>query len=846
MEKTMKNQPNGKWLTGFVVLFVLLLWPISGLAQQPSVMAANDGHIIKDEKTKRTDAAKDERTKDKATPTATPVPSSSGKGLASNLNLLIDIGAQGRTVTGERPSKFEEYKRVRQGFWFRRFSVASNPAGSPRFFRLIGRGPSERDQEYLFDGGEYGRSRTTVQWNELQRLFSRGARTPYTLQSNGVLVTSDAIKATLQPLLDAKSTTMTAVAESIFRNAALTTVRQTRQTLSINQMFQITPHWGVRAKFLDYRRYGTRPLGIGSYERVPTPNAEIGITTTIGDGFRVLNLELPERIDSRTDQITFGTSYVTRHWGMNFDYTYSWFNNRVEALTFDNPFRLTDKQATSNGNFNRQEFARGIFAEEPDNRSHSFLVSAFVDLPGHSRLAGALGWSFWRQNSQFLPFTLNTAITAANLPAGVTPTSLAALPRQSLQGQVDTFSADQVFASRPTKNFSFDIRYRSYDYNNKTPDILFPGYAAFSESFWRTSIVGTFGTELIENKPVSFHRQNFIAEGVWDVAKWLKWQVEYQWEGWDREHRQVANSNENTVGTQLSYKPNKKFDGKLIYRYSDRTPRAYSPGVLEFQQLRLFDQAKRIRHHANVQWQYAVTPKLGLSGTFSYLRDNYDKNFFGLVRYLQGQGSVDMLYTPNEKTTFYANYSRERYSSSLQSITKTGAPFQQVNPAAPCFTPNCFLNRWNREDRNVNDSFGIGVTTYLAKNKLFFDVNYALSLSNDRITTVNPSAVVATAALNATAFPFPDVKSNYHELNVDTNYQLKDNLALGFRYIFEPYRLNDFQWNGLNPYPFESLPAEQQFPTTRSVLLDSRYSSHNAHVFSVYLRFQKGKQTGAP
>jgi MtrB/PioB family decaheme-associated outer membrane protein len=626
----------------------------------------------------------------------------------------------------------------------------------------------------------------------------------------------------------------------------LSTIRQTRQTLSISQTFQVTPHWSARVNFLDYRRYGTKPLGIGSYERVPTPNAEIGITTNIGDGFRVLNLELPEQIDSRTDQITFGTSYVRRHWGVNFDYTFSRFDNRVESLTFDNPFRLTDKQGTSSGNFNRLEFAHGIFAEEPDNRSHSFLISAFVDLPGHSRLAGAFGWSFWRQDSQFLPFTLNTAITANNLPAGVTPTSLSALPRQSLEGEVDTFSTDQVFASRPAKNFSFDIRYRSYDYNNKTPDILFPGYAAFSEAFWRTSIVGSFGTELIENKPVSFHRQNFIAEGVWDVAKWLKWQLEYQWEGWDREHRQVANSNENTFGTQLSYKPNNKFDGKLIYRYSDRTPQAYDPGVLEFQQLRLFDQAKRIRHNANVQWQYAVTPTVGVSGTFSYLRDNYDKNFFGLVRYLQGQGSVDLLYTANEKTTFYANYSRERYSSLLQSITKTGAPFQQVNPSSPCFTPNCFLNRWNREDRNVNDSFGIGVTTYLAKDKLFFDANYALSLSNDRITTVNPSAVVSTAALNATAFPFPDVKSNYHEVNVDTNYQLKDNLALGFRYIFEPYRLDDLQWNGLNPYPFERLPAEQEFPTSRPLLLDSRYSTHNAHVFSVYLRFQKGKQTGAP
>ena len=65
-------------------------------------------------------------------------------------------------------------------------------------------------------------------------------------------------------------------------------------------------------------------------------------------------------------------------------------------------------------------------------------------------------------------------------------------------------------------------------------------------------------------------------------------------------------------------------------------------------------------------------------------------------------------------------------------------------------------------------------------------------------------------------------------------------------YIFEPYRLNDFQWNGLNAYPIDGLPAEQQFPTTRPLLLDSRYSSHNAHVFGVYLRFSKGKNAGTP
>ncbi|HEX6730170.1 MAG TPA: MtrB/PioB family decaheme-associated outer membrane protein [Pyrinomonadaceae bacterium] len=818
---------NKKLVTSnLIAVFVLFLWPLSADAQDQRI-AAN--------KPDKKEAARtivppkaENKTDDQPKPSATPEPAEFG--LLNNLNLLMDVGAQARSVSGERPSKFEELKRVREGFLFRRFRLASSPVNSPKFFRLIGNSATEIDQQYLLDAGEYGRYRTEVEWNQLPKLFSRGSRTPYVSQANGFLAVPDSIKATLQPLLDAKSPTLTFVAGNIFRNSPLTNIRQTRETLSINQTFQITPHWSVRARFLDYKRYGSKPLGIGSYERVATPNAEIGINTTIGDAFRVHILELPEQIDHRSDQITFGTSYIKQHWGVNLDYTFSQFKNRIESLRFENPFRLTDKQATSGGNFNRQEFAHGIFAEEPSNYAHNFLISAFVDLPGNSRLASALGWSTWKQNEPFVPFTLNTAITASNLPAGIKPTSLAALPRQTLEGEIDTFTQDHVFASRPAKNFSFDIHYRSYDYDNKTPEILFPGYAAFSESFWRTSIVGSFGTELIENRPVSFHRQNFTAEATWDIAKWLDWKVEYQWEGWDREHRQVARSNENTFGTQLSYKPTNRFNGRLIYRYSDRTPRDYNPGVLESQQLRLFDQAKRIRHNANLQWQYALTPKLGLSGTFSYLRDNYDKNFFGLVRYLQGQGSIDLLYMPNETTTFYANYSRERYSSLLQSITKTGVPFD-------------LRNRWNREDRNLNDSFGVGVTTYLAKGRLLLDANYALSLSNDRITTANLTAIAPTAILNATAFPFPDVKSNYHELNFDTNYQLTDNVAFGFRYIFEPYRLNDFQWNSLNPHPFDQLPAEQQFPTTRPLLLDSRYSSQNVHVFGVYLRFSKGKNT---
>ncbi|HEX6729933.1 MAG TPA: MtrB/PioB family outer membrane beta-barrel protein, partial [Pyrinomonadaceae bacterium] len=399
---------NTKSVTALLTAFLLvLLSPLSAEAQES--IAANS--LDNKEVAKKINGKKTgNNTSEQAKPSATPEPKRTG--IFDNLSLLIDMGGQLRSVTGERPSKFEETKRVREGFLFRRFRFASNPANSPNFFRLIGRGPTEIDQQYLLDAGEYGRYRTTVEWNQLPKLFSRGSRTPYASQGNGFLAVPDSIKAALQPLLDAKSPTLPLVAANVFRNSPLISIRQSRETLSIDQTFQVTPHWSVRARFLDYKRYGSKPLGIGSYERVPTPNAEIGITTTIGDAFRVHILEIPQQIDHRSDQITFGSSYLRQHWGVNFDYTFSQFRNRIESLAFENPFRLTDKQATSGGNFNREEFAHGIFAEEPSNYAHNFLISAFVDLPGHSRLATALGWGFWKQNEPFLPFTLNTAITA--------------------------------------------------------------------------------------------------------------------------------------------------------------------------------------------------------------------------------------------------------------------------------------------------------------------------------------------------------------------------------------------------------------------------------------------------
>lgn len=720
-----------------------------------------------------------------------------------------EIGGQFVDLSGERPSKFEEFRQVREGFLFRKFRLSSNPEGSPSFFRLIGQGPSERDEHYLLDAGRYGVFRTTVEWQGLPHLYSRGSRSLFGQSAPGVFTIPDNIQQTIQ---NTPSASVPAVVRGFISSAPLIDLRVRRQTFDLTQRVSLSQHWAARIRFTDQRRFGSRPLGTGSYERVGTAT---------GDTFRVLSVELPESVKYHTQNVTLGTSYVREKWGVNFDYTFSKFDNSIPSITFDNPFRITDLQATGSGGvFDRMAFARGIFALPPSNKSNSVLLSAWLDLPHQSRLSSVLGWSFWRQNEPFVPYTLNSAIVTSGLPAGTSATSPSSLPRPGLQGAVDIFTQDHLFTTHLGQKLSLNLHYRDYDYQNKTPDLLFPGYAAFGESWWRTNING----KPIENEPFSFHRKTAISDVVWDVARPVTLKLEYRWDGLEREHRQVAESNEHTISSQLRIDGGQRFSSRLTYSYANRSPRAYDPGILEYRLLRMFDQSKRLRHNAAWQMQYHLSPQFGLSGTLGYTSDDYDQNFYGLTKYVQGYGSVDLLYTGLENVTFYANYSREQYSSTLQTISKTAVPFD-------------LANRWNRDERDAVNSFGAGITAYLGSDKFFIDAHYALALARTRTNTYNLSAPSPINVLNAQAYPFPDVKTRFHELNTDLSYQITPNVAFGVRYLYEPYRLNDFAWDGLTAYPVDQLPVEQD--GRRFLLLDSRYSSSTAHTVGIYLRLTR-------
>lgn len=768
---------------------------------------------------------------------ATPVTSS-----APVVHLNLTIGGQTRFTSGGRWTKFEQFRDIPKNVTISHFDFAVEKEGSPWVLKGWAQDATQLDQRYRLVLEKYGRMRSEFRYDGFPTFTSRLTTVPYREQTPGFYTLPDTFRSALQAATDAN---VPALVNDLLNNSPLADLRVRRQRYTLRTDFYLNNHWGVFAGFMREQRHGFKPIGLGSYERVGTPT---------GGFFRVLGDELPEPIDYLTTEVNAGISFHNRRAHFQVEYRGSWFENGVTVLRWQNPFSLTDQQATpavpGGGSANRWRFATGQLDLYPENRAHNLTFSGRVDLPFESFLSALASWSWWRQDDDFLPWTLNTAVVTA-VPTGVVPTDASTLPRRSLDGQVNLFNSDVVLGTRTWDKLFLTGRYRIYRYNNETEPVPLPGYVAFGDAFWRTNISNVPFAQI--NEPNSYTRQRTSLEVVWKPWDSFQWKVEPNWEGWNREHRQVGRTNEYGVYNQFLYKPVKWFNTRMSYRYSSRRPEQYVVGPLEFSGLtsgtgagtsglRMFDQAHRNRHDAGVVLNFLSGSTWTISATYNYLGDSYDQNFFGLGNALQGTAGVEVNYTPSDLWGFVVYYNHDRFRYDYRSIAKGGTVTIGGVPVNQTWVLD---NEWDRDTGDKVDSFGLGFNSATMEQKWQFSASYDFSLARQRIDTQNPRTVLPNAVNDAFAFRaceatqvagcWPDLKNRFHEFRLETSYRFRPNLEGGIRYLFEPYRLSDFAWDIMRPYMFGLEAPEND--TRRSLYLNSRYSDTNAHLLGLYLRY---------
>ena len=260
---------------------------------------------------------------------------------------------------------------------------------------------------------------------------------------------------------------------------------------------------------------------------------------------------------------------------------------------------------------------------------------------------------------------------------------------------------------------------------------------------------------------------------------------------------------------------------------------------IEFNLLRRFDETSRTRNDGSFTVELLKGERTNLSASYHYLGDEYDKNFYGLLFNRSSYVDAQFTHAFENGSFFYATYSMERNHFKYRDLAHL-----LPNPAAPpgaivqgTLAQYPIANTWERASRNSLDSFEFGINWAPQEGKLKnweFDLDYAVSLARDQITTVNPFRVRADSVLHAGANPYPDTVVQRHDVNVAITRRIGEKLEIGGRYWYEPFHLNDFSYNVLSPYVHGQLTSD----TPKYLFQDARYGSYHANVGSFFLRYK--------
>jgi len=461
-----------------------------------------------------------------------------------------------------------------------------------RFWSLRGTNLGLESRYLLLEGGLQGSHKFYLEYDELPNYKNDTALSPF----NGI--GSD--KLSLPSGFDITDP------DTHYNNFALKTKRE---RLKAGAMFIPTEHWQFDIDFSHEDKKGVdaigSPIGNGS-------DKMIGSTTTS---------LLPEPIDQDTDLVNVKLSYAGDEGQVELKYHASFFNNNNDALDWSNPHPLP---AEATGPIP----PAGSISLAPDNEFHQLSVSGAYTLPYKSRVSGLISMGRMTQNQNFQPYTVNTAITAA------------ALPSDSLDGEVWLTNAQLKLTSRPVNRLRVNATLRYNERDNRT-SVSDYDYVAL-DSFVKSDIKGV----TVQNRPYSYKNNrlkldaNYRFNAITSLRGGYKYnEMKRSYTGAEREE-----TKEDTLFAKWKIKAHSTVDVALYGEQSKRDGSEYVPADLVNPGMRKYHLADRDRTKLGATIDYMATDKLFLSARVDYNKDDYDDSAIGLTEATQPVYTVDFSY----------------------------------------------------------------------------------------------------------------------------------------------------------------------------------------------------------
>lgn len=692
-----------------------------------------------------------------------------------------DLEGGVRQLYGERnSSRFNEFRDIPQGLFFPDLRLDIDKPGY--YYELRALDLLENDQSLRFSLGAPGLYRLDLEWNELQHIFYNQARTPYSGVGGNVLSIDDFTRTSIQN----SGASLTTNLDTFFRGGHKEVIGFDRERGEVKFRYLLGPDWLVKLAYKNERWDGTRP---GSYLFGSSPGGRPVI-------------QLPQPVDYRHDQIRMALEWARAGHSLELAYEASIFENRYSSLTFHNPLRgPTDAAATP---------SRGRVALDPDNQAHYITLSGALSLPAETRFMGTFSYGWMLQDEDFIPHTINSALTSSTL----------ALPRRSLDGEVNPTLVNLVLVNRAIQNLTITGRYRYYDLENNSKRIQFPGHTVGDSSQVTTAE---------ETRLLGYTRQNAGVDMSYRLSSNLKLNGGYEWRKTDYEDFHAKENQEDRAKVSMDIKANNWLMIRPAYIFSDRDVSGYQtqtpPGQAE---RRLFNLAARERHEGKLMARIMPSDRFSISLEGGLGTEDYDAKY-GLDKGDVWNASVEVSVTPVDWLNMFASYTHERITGKIHSVQNS-----RVGGTDTFFDGDA----WTMKFTDDYDVIRAGMDFLLYENKekarkvtARAEVSYAYSKGETRNAwdQGTPANITGAGAITAN---WPDIKAKLWVLSTRLDYHLSKHFSIGAGYSYERYTLDDFTQQ------FVSDVVVDPSVTTRLYTFGDALRNYEAHTVAMFARWR--------
>lgn len=783
------------------------------------------------------------------------------EGERKDVSLTLRIGGQYRQDPDGRDSRFEEYRQVPKGALFEYGRLDWRPSGKPWSLSLTARNVLRLDQSYSLDVDRPGRFQLKASWAQVPHFYSTGAA--FLLEgSSGDYTLSNSFRQALETAADAGTPAIATLMSEVLRSSARPIDLRTQRDVARGELsFRLAEGLDVTVSGRHEKRDGTRALSTGTYIRRQAIAGQPGTGTGSFDRerFEPRGIEVPEPIDHRATDVGVSATFSRKRGILSVGWTGSWFSNRVDTLYWNNPFEAVPSLASSTGGLlpqfdqeppaplgnaaNRGRYARAALDLWPDNTYNRFYLKGSLKLPAKTRVNATLARGLMKQNDAFLPYTQNEAVVFSDpdrVPGSGDEVlgSNAPLPASSLDGEIRTTEADVRVSSHPMDPLTLRAGFRWYEYDDGSAELFFPGYASAGDSYIRRGVGQTLdGAKALFNHVGGYTRSVGSVGAAYRFGKPVTLDAEYLRAERDYDVRQVDKTTEDTFKVGLRLAPTDGVTARLSWLDGSRDFAGPYDVGLETSGIRAWDvwARDRSRYSAELDFDVKEAWTVGLAG--SYGKDEFPGS---VQRFTQPYGLSD---TKDASVSASVTYGKGSWSFGASAgLDASEWNSLQVTKSALGGTDYDPVNRWTRSQDDDVLWFGLNVAGQPTKK-----VKLSADLTHNRYKGDWTTTNLSTPTVNsAAAYPFPQFKDSLLTARLSLRWELTRQMDFEARYWFEPYRLDDFTWDILQPYMQGVLQETGGTPQTlrtmtagRLLWLDNRYSDYTGHVVTalLHLRF---------